>query len=122
MIILTNAFSINMLPREKVQPELIPLTNEQAISLAQRGVKNAIGHADTSAVVCNQLGIENNPQRLTVKLDNQTVLLVAQYVGPRLPEGTTVLPSGSKIEYWLVSTGGYSNQTYRIIVQSGLLD
>jgi hypothetical protein len=28
---------------------------------------------------------------------------VAQYVGPRLPEGTTRLPDGARIDYYLVA-------------------
>ena len=29
-------------------------------------------------------------------------MLVAQYSGPRLPEGATALPAGARIEFWLV--------------------
>jgi len=40
--------------------------------------------------------------RKDFKLDADTCLLVAQYVGPRLPEGATALPPGANIEYYVV--------------------
>lgn len=42
------------------------------------------------------------PNRETMKLDAGDVLVVAQYVGPRLPEGATELPPNARIEYFTV--------------------
>jgi hypothetical protein len=41
--------------------------------------------------------------RVSVRLEEKgDLLIVAQYVGERLPEGTKTLPSGSTFEYWIV--------------------
>lgn len=40
--------------------------------------------------------------RASVKLEPGEKMIVAQYSGPRLPEGTTALPEGAKIEFILV--------------------
>lgn len=104
-IILVNAFSINMLPggntlrfREIVHPEDLILQNTL--------LRNAIGHPETDRVVRTLLeqGGANIPpgERTNVVLEPGQALLVAQYKGPRLPEGATELPVGAKIEWWLV--------------------
>lgn len=65
--------------------------------------ESAVGHADTAAVFSNELGLPIMANRVSVKLTNpETRALVGQYVGPRLPEGTTTLPEGATIEWWLV--------------------
>jgi len=67
------------------------------------GWTSAIGHKDTAAVVSGLLGQEIKENRLNVKLsDSRDSLLVAQYNGPRLPEGSTTLPAGAEIQfYWI---------------------
>lgn len=89
--ILANAFSISMLPMEamnfirvkKITPDEIPTD-----------IESAIGHVDTAKVVSNILGFEVKPNRVSIKLTESDVLYVAQYTGPRLPEGATTLPEG----------------------------
>ena len=63
---------------------------------------SAVGHADTAAVFSAVLGRDVPANRISVKLDAETKLLVGQYIGPRLPEGATQLPEGSTIEWWVV--------------------
>jgi len=46
------------------------------------------------------LGVSVPVNRVNVKLTGPMV--VAQYMGPRLPEGATTLPEGAKIEFWKV--------------------
>lgn len=93
---LGNSFSLNMLAIEnfkllrvrKVDPEVIP---ENAISV--------IGHADTARLVSGILGREIQFNRVSVELKEDDVLYVAQYKGPRLPEGATQLPEGATLEF-----------------------
>lgn len=40
--------------------------------------------------------------RVNVKLEPGVLILVGQYIGPRLPEGATTLPEGASIEWWTV--------------------
>ena len=40
--------------------------------------------------------------RVNVKLEPGVLILVGQYIGPRLPKGATTLPEGASIEWWTV--------------------
>lgn len=113
--VLTNAFSINMLNGDAdIHFKKISVT-ETARLLSMLPCSNAIGHADTDAVVrCHLEGVARDGglsltipvgKRETVKFDTTVILVVAQYKGPRLPEGATVLPVGAEIEFWAVSHG-----------------
>ncbi len=101
MTYLTNAFSINMLAREGRAIRFEPVSVERAAELARDAV-SAIGHADTAAVVSSVLGFPVACNRANVTFAPGDVMLVAQYSGPRLPEGATALPAGARIEFWLV--------------------
>jgi hypothetical protein len=65
-------------------------------------VRSVVGHADTAAVFSSVLGRVVAHNRETVKLAPDDILLVGQYIGPRLPEGATALPEGATIEWWIV--------------------
>lgn len=98
--ILVNAFSLSMLPLEamnfvwvkKINPEEVPTD-----------VESAVGHADTARVMSGILGFEVKPNRVSIKLNESDVLYVAQYTGPRLPEGATTLPEGASLEFFEVT-------------------
>jgi len=104
-VTVTNAVSLNMLPPEVHSGGII--FRRLSISEAQRLVReadtvvSAIGHADTARLVGQQLGVELPPDRRSVQLGDEYTL-IAQYIGPRLPEGATELPQGARIEYFLV--------------------
>ena len=98
--ILSNAFSINMIPEGKDVNVSIRNIRKEEIP---KDVESAIGHVDTAAVVSDELGFHVPAQRLTVALDENDILYVAQYVGPRLAEGTTKLPTGARIRYMEVT-------------------
>lgn len=69
------------------------------------GWESYIGHPDVAHVVQADLGLENelyDRQRRSCKLTGGDALVVAQYTGPRLPEGATALPEGATILYWFV--------------------
>jgi len=64
--------------------------------------ESCIGHADTANVLSNLLQNEISCNRVTVQLKQNERCIVAQYIGPRLPEGSLRLPEGSKIDFFLV--------------------
>jgi hypothetical protein len=108
-VTLTNAFSINMLHGSTLV-DFTEISLDEAkefISKAEEFVC-AIGHADTATVVGGLLGMELSPNRLSVTLDFPQKLLVAQYTGPRLPEGATTLPEGAEIKFWKVEELRYA--------------
>jgi len=101
--ILVNAFSINMLAREGHDLAFRPVNVEAVQNLNRNhGLVSAVGHADTAAVLSNVLGFDVPCNRVNVELDRNHSLVVAQYRGPRLPEGATTLPEGAAIEFWQV--------------------
>lgn len=95
-IYLSNAFSLNMVPTDgMINISVQPIERNQIPS----NVESVVGHPDTARVISNELGFEVKPNRVTLKLDDEDVLYVAQYIGPRLPEGATKLPDGAVIKY-----------------------
>ena len=101
----TNAISLNMLPPDTNSGGIIfrRLSVDEARRLVHEAgtVVSAIGHADTARLVGRLLGVELPPDRRSITLSNE-MMLVAQYTGPRLPEGTTELPAGARIEFFVV--------------------
>ena len=113
MLYLTNAFSINMLPPTDTGQEktvyFLKISPARAKSLVAQSdcvgeFVSAIGHADMARVVGEMIGrpgLEVNRIGATFN-PGVDVLVVAQYRGPRLPEGATELPEGATIEFWEV--------------------
>lgn len=110
-----NAVSLNMLPATpKGDGHLYwrKITLDEARHLVQMAacpglggeLISAVGHADTAAVFSAELGIEILPNRISVTLCD-SFDLVGQYIGPRLIEGATTLPQGTRIEWFLVCAG-----------------
>jgi hypothetical protein len=93
-----------MLERKTQLVQFLPCSVEQAkLELEGCEIVSAIGHADTAAVISSMLEMPLPANRISVKLGPDDGLLVAQLTGPRLPEGTTTLPEGAHIEFWIVS-------------------
>lgn len=117
---LTNAFSLNMLSstsQYEVHTEV--LSRETARdSVSYEEPICAVGHRDLWELVRKDLLLEDDltSPRRTVQLDHQDRVLVAQYRGTRLPEGTTELPEAATIEYWLVTV--LDKEKPRLIEQS----
>lgn len=116
---LVNAFSVNMLvqPDIRLRFERISLGQVYALmeelSLQQdECLVNAIDHSDLDRLVQEELAgcAVDVPTSVCMSiswpLDLDTVhrMLVAQYCGPRLPEGCKELPEGAEIEWWLITT------------------
>ena len=99
---LSNAFSIQMLDGDATV-SFARISAEEATQILSYGFTSAIGHPDTANVVSGLLRVPVPVNRISVKLSKDDVLIVAQYIGPRLPEGATELPSGARIEFYRVS-------------------
>jgi hypothetical protein len=101
-----NAFSVNMLSSivSAFSMDARKVGREEAAALAN-GATPAIGHQDTANVVSADLGLPGLFARVTVVVNPGDDLIVAQYKGPRLPEGATTLPEGAVIEYWHLVIG-----------------
>lgn len=87
-----NAFSLNMLRNKEARLTTSYVDDDMEWENALHSSKSFVGHKD----LANMLGVSFNRENLT--LVEGDVLYVAQVVGGRLPEGTTELPEGVKIE------------------------
>ena len=97
MKILCNAFSLQMLDLSKASK--VSIEPIDAPELKEGEFVSAVGHADTANVLTSTLGVEVPCNRVSVKLEEGTELIVAQIVGGRLPEGSTTLPEGFKFQF-----------------------
>lgn len=102
-MLLSNAFSLNMVAALPVTISVRELALDEVIKMLNSGFTSAVGHADTAAVFSDQLGVTVPTNRITVSLNKGDVVLVGQYRGPRLPEGATTLPEGASIVWCLVT-------------------
>ena len=123
LIPLLNAFSINMLGDlqvshmqlagfhhlsfEDAQAILAPRWEEPSPDrpngLFIPSFESFVGHADTARVLEGMLKLHVPCNRSNVTIAKNAI--VAQYVGPRLPEGATSLPEGAKINWYLIIMG-----------------
>lgn len=100
---LGNAFSLQMLETDAyIKVSSLDAVQASELFLARKG-QSCIGHPDTAAVVSDMLGFEVPCARVNVTLRKGDVLIVAQLMGGRLPEGATKLPEGFKIKWKVVS-------------------
>lgn len=100
---INNSFSVNMLERKGQTLKFVPITVQAAKNLmSNHNVSSIVGHADAANIISDILETNVEFNRVNVSFDGNWSLIVAQYTGPRLPEGTTELPEGAKIEFWQV--------------------
>jgi hypothetical protein len=104
-MLLLNAFSLNMLNRFECTVNISPMSHEHVRTYASM-LESAVGHADTAAVIGDLLGFPVECNRKSVMLDIGDDAIVAQYIGPRLPEGTTKLPADATIRFVYLTIGG----------------
>lgn len=104
MIYFVNAFSLNMIDIDgPTELQIFPLQKADAIDfLKSREFTSAVGHKETADILTNELGLNIQHNRMTIKLGKNDITVVAQYIGPRLEEGATTLPEGAKIQYYLL--------------------
>lgn len=103
MVYIGNAFSLNMVD---LSPEGLIFSVKEVdpgTFLLEKEVMSVVGHQDTAALFSKLLGMEVAFNRTTLSLNPGDQLLVGQYSGPRLPEGTTTLPDGASVKWILVT-------------------
>ena len=97
MIYLSNAFSLSMFPAgQGMLFKMVPVTVEE---VAGKDFISVVGHPDTANILTGMLGKNVVCNRISLALNYNDVLYVAQYYGPRLAEGATKLPEGAKIDF-----------------------
>lgn len=111
-LFITNAFSLSMLDDTSLWMDgrlaIRRLSENEARQLlsvcteAGYRIVSGVGHVDTARIFSGILGTEVPMNRINIDLSGLDLLLVGQYSGPRLPEGTTELPSGATIRWFTV--------------------
>lgn len=110
-MILLNAFSPNMLgafPASVSFEEIDAAAARTALLCyaeeeGMTDLPSAIGHADTAALLTGQLNWPVPVNRASVTLKPGDWAIIAQYSGPRLPEGATTLPEGAILRWLMVN-------------------
>jgi Domain of unknown function (DUF1874) len=107
-IYLLNSFSLSMLDsgHKNIQINRVGIDAVKKI-LTDCEVVSAIGHADTASIISSLTGMEIPVNRISIVMSEREysddgVAIVAQYSGPRLPEGTKTLPEGASFTWFLV--------------------
>lgn len=117
---LLNALSLNMYDGGK----LVPVTNRIDIErikdvYSEMQFESCIGHQTTAEILSSMLGRDIPCNRCTVDLKEGEKAIIAQYKGPRLPEGATKLPEGAEIVCYLVEMITQKNAfCYKYITKS----
>jgi hypothetical protein len=110
MTYLANAFSINMIGLSQLGEAKVfiaRISPGAAHEFLAGGFESAVGHESTAALIAADLCLPVRPDRRSIRIEPGDRLIVAQYIGPRLPEGATALPEGARLEYFLVEVSPY---------------
>lgn len=104
---LLNALSINFFAAELqmnhgVMLSVIKIGTEQAKQELLQGFDSFVGHADLANILFQILGIQIPVHRGQYEFQPGDLMIIAQYTGPRLPEGATQLPDGAEIQFFRV--------------------
>lgn len=105
---LSNAFSLNMVAQNG-NVQMFETTLEKfKDGLLDDSVqyKSVVGHQDTADLMAAVLGVDVAFNRESVTLNPYDMLFVCQFSGPRLPEGTKILPEGATFRYFLIFNKG----------------
>ena len=102
-IYLSNAFSLSMIAHLG-HCDLDVTTNICNYQQMVEDLKpiSVVGHEDTANLFSNLLGMPIPMNRVSITLNKGDTLIVGQYSGARLPEGTSVLPEGASITWTCV--------------------
>jgi len=104
---MTKTYLLNAIPGALVPPTgavlvIQPVRPEEIGAAVRDGAcLSAIGHADTAALVSALIGAPVPMARVSVPaLSHGDVHFLALYQGPRLPEGSVVLPEGATVAFF----------------------
>lgn len=107
MLYVCNAFSLNMINPSENGGRMVATIQVMSMDtirhlLSFGGWESYVGHADTANVFSDELEIEVPMNRGNLVVTASDELIVGQYNGPRLAEGTKVLPEGATIVWFSV--------------------
>ena len=111
MLYISNAISgsmlVDLIPEGKgIEVRWSRPTTDQVRSMIKVApedtVESVVGHKDVARVMSGILGIEVPFNRVSLKLKEGDTLIWAQVDGPRLPEGATELPEGTKLVWMMI--------------------
>lgn len=91
MIYIGNVFTFGFLANKNVDIKSRQITWKEFDQALQGEFVNYMGHEDVARMV----GLEQN--RISISVKSGDVVYLAQYDGPRLEEGATVLPQGATL-------------------------
>ena len=105
-IVITSTFNFNIIAADSTSVIMPVITRDSATGISELleefDYVSVVGREDIANVMSKQLGKHIECDRRVYYWDTQDeILIVGQYVGPRLPEGAT-LPDGAAIQYWIV--------------------
>lgn len=100
-MLLGNAFSLQMLTENQVI-KFTFISLDEAKHILKDACTSVIGHQDLANVLTNMFGFEIPCNRVNNKLHTGDKMIVAQFMGGRLPEGAITLPAGAVIKFVLV--------------------
>jgi hypothetical protein len=106
MNFISNAFSLNMIESPAIGDGYAVTVTRLSMMDAREMLeevhhKSVVGHADIANLVTEILNYNVQFNRESVKLRPGDSMVVAQYSGPRLPEGCSTLPQGAQIDFYL---------------------
>ena len=105
--ILCNVIAMAMFQSDRTHSvNMRSISEQEAVSiLSDDGFVQAVGHPATAEILAQRTGLDIQPNRINVRLDNDDHLIIAQVVVPRLAEGqvltreeVAVLP----IQWWSI--------------------
>ena len=96
---LSNAFSLNMF-RNMDDVQFLRIKSITPKDIPSKEVISVVGHKDMATILSDMLGFEVAYNRASLSLNDGDIIYVAQYVGPRLPEGATILPENAEIKFF----------------------
>ena len=96
---LLNAFSLNMVADGTLHIRAITASHAAQL-LADHGLESCVGH--DPALISRALGMPVGESRRSIALAPDERAIVAQYIGPRLPQGSTELPPEAKLTFKLI--------------------
>ena len=98
MIYLANAFSLQMIQDDE---SLVWVKNVSQAWTKELISKwewiSVIGHEDTASIVSSMLGVHVPANRETTTIGQNDMVIIAQVIGGRLPEGCKTLPDNFRI-------------------------
>lgn len=108
MLYIANAFAGQMIPDSCIVSKKPVPTDIVKQMLDGREWQSCVGHADTANILSGMLGVTVPANRVSISLNGEDVLIVAQVMSGRLPEGCTTLPEGTEMKFFMYNLMAWS--------------